>query len=106
MNSLSGPARITWIVGNTATQGIGESGVQGLAKSFAQLAFLSIGLFIMNLLPIPALDGGQIIIFLVEMARRKPLRVATIYRVQILGAFFVFAIFILATISDFMFFMR
>ena len=104
MNSLSGPARITWIVGSTASQGLGEGGVSGLSKSFDLLAFLSIGLFIMNLLPIPALDGGQILLFVFEGARRKPLKVRTIYRFQFVGAALVFAIFILATVSDLIFF--
>ncbi|MEI6877366.1 MAG: site-2 protease family protein, partial [Spirochaetota bacterium] len=104
MSSLSGPARITWIVGNTATQGIGEGGASGLAKSFDLLAFLSIGLFIMNLLPIPALDGGQIILFAFEGIRRRPLKIKTIYRFQFTGAAIIFAIFILATVSDLIFF--
>jgi len=36
------------------------------------LCFLSVALFLMNLLPIPAMDGGQILFFLVEIARKKP----------------------------------
>ncbi len=106
VNSLSGPARITWIVGNTAVQGMGEGVVSGLAKSFDLLAFLSIGLFIMNLLPIPALDGGQIVLWIVEAARRRPLKAITVWRFQLVGAIFVLALFVLATASDVLWFNR
>jgi regulator of sigma E protease len=104
MNSISGPARITWMVGNTASQSLGEGVVSGLAKSFDLLAFLSIGLFIMNLLPIPALDGGQILLFGLEALRRRPFKVLTIYRFQTIGAAVILAIFVLATVSDLIFF--
>ncbi len=106
VNSLSGPARITWIVGNTAVQGLGEGVASGLAKSFDLLAFLSISLFIMNLLPIPALDGGQILLWLVEWFRRKPLKALTVWRFQLVGAFFILALFVLATASDLLWFSR
>ncbi|HUX38235.1 MAG TPA: PDZ domain-containing protein, partial [Rectinemataceae bacterium] len=106
VNSLSGPARITWIVGNTAVQGLGEGVASGLAKSFDLLAFLSISLFIMNLLPIPALDGGQILLWIVEWFRRKPLKAVTVWRFQLVGAFFVLALFVLATASDLLWFSR
>lgn len=106
VNSLSGPARITWIVGSTAVQGIGDGVASGLARSFDLLAFLSIGLFIMNLLPIPALDGGQILLWLVEGIRRKPLKATTIWRFQFVGALVVLALFVLASASDVLWFSR
>ena len=68
------------------------------------LAFLSISLFLMNLLPIPALDGGQIVLSLVEIIKRKPLLTKTIYRFQFVGAAMIIALFFLATFSDVLFF--
>jgi len=102
--ALSGPARITYLVGQSATIGIQRSASGGLAVPLSFLAFLSIGLFIMNLLPIPALDGGQIVMFVVEGARQKALRPITIYRYQFIGATFILAIFILATVGDLLYF--
>ena len=102
--ALSGPARITYMVGQSATIGIQRSASGGLAVPLSFLAFLSIGLFIMNLLPIPALDGGQIVMFVVEGARQKPLRPITIYRYQFIGATFILAIFVLATVGDLLYF--
>jgi regulator of sigma E protease len=102
--ALSGPARITYMVGQSATAGIQRSASGGLALPLSFLAFLSIGLFIMNLLPIPALDGGQVVMFVVEGVRRKALRPRTIYRYQFIGATFILAIFVIATVGDFLFF--
>jgi regulator of sigma E protease len=104
LKALSGPARITYMVGQSAAMGIQRFASGGLAVPLSFLAFLSIGLFIMNLLPIPALDGGQIVMFVVEGARRKSLRPITIYRYQFIGATFILAIFVIATVGDLLFF--
>jgi regulator of sigma E protease len=105
-SSISGPARITWIVGSTASQGFGEQGTSGLIKSLNLLAFLSIGLFIMNLLPIPALDGGQMLLFAFEGIRNRPLKTKNVYRFQFVGAAIVLALFVLASVGDLIFFSR
>jgi regulator of sigma E protease len=68
------------------------------------LAFLSISLFIMNLLPIPALDGGQIVMFVTEGIRRRALRPITIYRYQAIGATFILALFVFVSFGDLLFF--
>jgi regulator of sigma E protease len=102
--ALSGPARITYMVGQATTEGIQRSASGGLALPLNFLGFLSIGLFIMNLLPIPALDGGQILMFIIEAIRRRALRPLTIYRYQFVGATFILAIFVIATVGDFIFF--
>ncbi len=52
---------------------IGESASNGLSSLLMVVAFISINLGIMNLLPFPALDGGRILLLLVEAIRRKPL---------------------------------
>ena len=104
LKAVSGPARITWMVGRTASEGMASGGIAGIVIAVEFLAFLSIGLFIMNLLPIPALDGGMIILFIIEATRRRPLKTTTIYRFQFIGAAFIFALFILSTVSDFIFF--
>jgi len=58
----------------------------------------------MNLLPIPALDGGMILMFVIEGLRRRPLRTKTVYRFQFIGMAFILALFVLATVSDLIFF--
>lgn len=102
--SLSGPARITWIVGSVAQSGFSSGSPNGLVVALNFLSFLSIGLAVMNLLPIPLLDGGSIVLSLVEAARRKALKVKTVMRYQSIGMVIVAALFLLATVGDVIFF--
>jgi regulator of sigma E protease len=100
LKAISGPARITYLVGRTATEGLAQNGPEGLVLVFNFLAFLSIALFIMNLLPIPSLDGGMILMFIIETIRRRALRTRTIYRFQFIGMTFILALFVLSAVSD------
>ncbi|MEW6549181.1 MAG: site-2 protease family protein [Spirochaetota bacterium] len=104
MKAVSGPARITYIVGNAASESLKAEGLGGLPPILSFLAFLSIGLFIMNLLPIPALDGGQILLSLAEAVKRSPLSTQTIYRYQFVGSALIMVLFVLVTFSDLLFF--
>jgi regulator of sigma E protease len=104
LKAVSGPARITYIVGNAASESLKSDGISGILPILSFLAFLSIGLFIMNLLPIPALDGGQIILSLVEAIKRSPLSTTTIYRYQFVGSAMIMLLFVLVTFSDILFF--
>lgn len=104
LKAVSGPARITYMVGNTAKESIKASGFGGIPTILSFLAFLSVSLFLMNLLPIPALDGGQLVLSIAEAARRKPLLTKTIYRFQFVGTAMILALFFLATFSDILFF--
>ena len=63
LNSLSGPVGIYTVVGETRKTGI--------ANVIFLTAYLSINLGIMNVLPIPALDGGHILFLIIEMITRK-----------------------------------
>ena len=104
LKAISGPARITYLIGTTTKDSFTQNGAGGLIVVINFLAFLSIALFLMNLLPIPALDGGMIIIFLVEAIRRLPLKTKTIYRYQIIGMVFILSLFALAAFSDLLYF--
>lgn len=65
INMLSGPVGIY-----VSTDTVAKSGIYYLAK---WAAILSINLGIMNLLPIPALDGGRLLFFGIEALRGKPI---------------------------------
>lgn len=63
-------------------------------------AFLSILLAVMNILPIPALDGGHVVILLYELiTRRKPSQ-RFLETVQVIGIFFILALVIFANAND------
>ncbi|MDE5889015.1 MAG: M50 family metallopeptidase, partial [Bacilli bacterium] len=63
INNLSGPVGIYTVVGETR-----EAGVSSI---LFLVAYLSINLGIMNILPIPALDGGHVLFLLIELITRK-----------------------------------
>ena len=63
INNLSGPVGIYSVVGETR-----EAGVSSV---IFLIAYLSINLGIMNILPIPALDGGHVLFLIIELITRK-----------------------------------
>lgn len=65
VSSLGGPIMISQLAGETAKSGI--------YAFLAFMALLSVNLGVLNLLPIPILDGGHIVLFLIEAIIRKPL---------------------------------
>jgi regulator of sigma E protease len=65
LSNLSGPISIA--------QYAGASARMGLARFVEFLALVSVSLAVLNLLPIPLLDGGHLLFYLIEFARRRPL---------------------------------
>ena len=64
------------------------------------VAFLSINLSIMNLLPIPGLDGGKILFLLIEAIIRRPVPPKFEGAVQLAGLALIFGLFIFVTYND------
>ncbi len=97
-DDLSGPVGIVKVVDDTY-ETTKPYGLSATVLSFLSLTtLLSINLGIMNLLPIPALDGGRFLLLLVEMIRGKKLSpdkegYVTLAGVVILMAVMVFALF-------------
>lgn len=67
---LFGPDGATGAIGMGALTV--EAANQGLVTYASLVALLSVALAVTNLLPIPALDGGRILVVLIEAARRRP----------------------------------
>ena len=92
-NSIAGPILI------------GESAKQvfklGLAQSLVFIAFINIVLMVMNLLPIPILDGGMIIFSFIEAIRKKPLSAKTRAISQKVGLFILLFLMLYAFYNDF-----
>ena len=63
-----------------------RSASQGWTRFLAFLAFISVNLCILNILPIPVLDGGQLMFLIIEKARGgRPLQEGTIAKMQLVG---------------------
>lgn len=65
ISSLSGPVGIVGVVGDAYSTGI--------TSLLLITAIISINLAILNILPLPALDGGRIVFVLIEMVIRRPI---------------------------------
>jgi regulator of sigma E protease len=102
--SVSGPARITWMAGEIAAGGFGQSFAAGLRSLGNFLALVSIALGVTNLLPLPVLDGGLVILFLVEMLTRKPLHPKVVHIFQTAGVVVIAGLMLFAIAGDVMFF--
>lgn len=94
LHTLSGPL--------TIAQGAGISAMGGIQYYLGFLALISISLGVLNLLPIPILDGGHLLYYLIEMVIRKPVS----ENVQLvgfkLGMFFLIFLMTIAFYNDLM----
>ncbi|USS90999.1 RIP metalloprotease RseP [Fructilactobacillus carniphilus] len=94
LNDLGGPVAIYASTSQATTYGL--VGVVSL------LAWLSINLAVINLIPIPALDGGKILLNLIELVRRKPLSEKVETGITLIGFAFLAVLMILVTWNDIM----
>jgi regulator of sigma E protease len=99
-NAVAGPIGIASLIGNATISGFQRGIGAGVVTFFQLLSLLSVVLFLMNLLPIPAMDGGQIVLLVVEIIRRKPAKVSLVWRLQIIGFTLMLTILVLATLND------
>ena len=94
VQQLGGPVAI-YNISSQAAQG-------GILPVLSLLAMLSINLGIFNLIPIPALDGGKILINLIEVIRRKPLKQETESYITLVGVAIMVVLMLVVTWNDIM----
>ena len=104
--AVSGPIRITYMLGEITTQGFAEGISAGLAMFLNFVALINIALFFMNLLPIPALDGGQIFFCFIEMIRGKKFQPKIAVRYQVIGFAFLITLMIFTLFNDVIFLIK
>ncbi len=90
VDQMMGPVGISEVVAKT----------DGIKEFFEMLALISLSLGVTNLLPIPALDGGKILILLIEAIRRKPMKQETEVNIQLLGFAILIALSLYVTYHD------
>lgn len=92
VRALSGPVGIA--------EGAGHSAQLGISYYLAFLGLISISLGVINLLPIPVLDGGHLLFYLIEAIRRKPLAIETQAKAIQTGLFLLLALMFIAILND------
>jgi regulator of sigma E protease len=93
-HNLGGPVSIAKASGAALHQGI---------KAFVDLmALISLSLAIMNLLPIPVLDGGHILLYTIELLRGRPIDLKTQQFLFTIGLILVLTFTSLALYNDFL----
>ena len=92
LSDVSGPVGIASTVGNAAHQ--------GLAALLSISAIISINLAVINLLPIPALDGGRLLFVIIEAITRRPIKSSVAQTVNTIGFGLIILLMIVVTGHD------
>ncbi len=90
IDQMMGPVGISEVVAKT----------NGFQEFISMMALISLSLGVTNLLPIPALDGGKILILIIEAIRRKPMKQETEINIQLLGFSILIALSLYVTYND------
>ncbi len=90
IDQMMGPVGISEVVAKT----------NGFKEFVYMLALISLSLGVTNLLPIPALDGGKILLLIIEAIRRKPLNEKTEINIQLIGFSILIALSLYITYND------
>lgn len=90
VDQMMGPVGISEVIAKT----------NGFREFFQMMALISLSLGVTNLLPIPALDGGKLLILIIEAIRRKPLKQETEINIQLLGFSILIALSLYVSYND------
>ncbi len=94
--NLGGPVRILQI----SSQVISTEAEYRIRTILSFTATISLILFLMNLLPLPVVDGGMILFAIIELIMRRPIDRAILTKIQAIGAAFLITLAIFITIND------
>ena len=92
ISQLSGPVGIFSIVGDQSAAGI--------MNIIYLIAFLSINVGFINLLPLPAFDGGHILFIIIEKIKGSPVRPETENKIHTVGLFLLMLLMVVITFND------
>lgn len=92
LSQVSGPVGIAGAVGDATASGFGDL--------LALMAIISINLAIINLIPVPALDGGRLLFVLIEAALRRSIAPAIVQAVNGIGFLFLIGLMVVVTFND------
>jgi regulator of sigma E protease len=98
---LSGPVGMAQMVDSSYNVAMDSGGVPDVILTMINLAmFLSINLGILNLIPIPGLDGGRLVFLLIEVVRGKPVSQEKEGIVTMIGVIALIALMVVVLFND------
>lgn len=92
LSQVSGPVGIAGVVGSASAQGLGDL--------LAIMAIISINLAIINLIPVPALDGGRLLFVIIESIIRRPIKPQVAQAMNAIGFIFLILLMVVVTAHD------
>lgn len=99
--AVTGSANLNDVAGPIGIASVGTEAVQtGIVATLFITVLISINLAIVNLLPIPGLDGGRLFILLIESVIRRPVAPAWVTRFTLAGFAFILVVFVLVSVND------
>lgn len=102
MQDLSGPVGVVDAIGQTYEQSKSEGARIVLLNMLNMVVLLSANLGVMNLLPIPALDGGRLVFLVLEAVRRKPVNREIEGRIHFAGLMLLMMLMVFVMYNDIM----
>ena len=99
-NDMAGPVGIASVIGEATSEGLKVNALYALNNIIAIMAMITVNLGIINLLPLPALDGGRLVFLLFELIFKKKLDPKYEGWVHAAGFFVLIALMLLITFSD------
>lgn len=97
---VGGPIKIGYLMKNITDAGFSSSFIEGMRNFFLVLANISLALAFFNLLPLPALDGGYIVMSVVEMVMRKPVKMRYVYVLNFVALMLLMSLGLLVAVMD------
>lgn len=91
-SQVAGPIGIAGAVGTASAQGLGDL--------LSLMAIISINLALINLIPIPALDGGRLLFVIIESIIRRPIKPSFAHALNAVGFVFLVLLMVVVTAHD------
>ncbi len=100
LDMLSGPVGIVEVIGTTYDASVSYGFLATLMNMLSIIILLSANLGVINLLPIPAMDGGKFLLLIIEAIRRKPINKKYEGVITMVGAVLLMLLAIVVLIND------
>ena len=100
LNEVSGPVGMTSAISQATAAGLEKSFMDGFYNLLYVMIIITVNLGVVNLLPLPALDGGRFVFLLIESIRRKPIKPEYEGYIHAVGMLLLFAFMIVISIKD------